>query len=127
MGEKIKKGVRLLDSKGFVSYRQQLYLRNISEKIESKPITRKICYILDMKSKKARRRMLKYAPDYMVDYDSLSYWNGDVPREVIVALGKDIIDVSKYLGEKGSISSLYSFKAQNKNYDIKTCIKCLKK
>lgn len=110
-----------------ISYKEKLYLYSIKKEIESKPITRKVCYILDLKIKKARRRMLKYAPDYMVDYDSLSYWNGDVPREVVAALGKDIIEISKYVGNKGSISSLYSVKAQNKNYDVKTCIKCLEK
>lgn len=110
-----------------VSYKENIYLDSIRKEIESKPVTRKICYILNIKNKKARRRMRKYAPDYMVDYDSLSYWNGEVPKEVVTALGKDIIQVSKYLGDKGSISSLFAMRIKNKEYGIDTCIKYLKK
>lgn len=90
-----------------------IYLNHIKENIENKPVTRKICYILDIKCKSARRRMKKYAFEYMADYDSLSYWNGDVPKEVVHALGSGIIEISKYLGEGGSLTKLYKVKTNN--------------
>jgi len=110
-----------------ISLKEHVQLHAIEKEIEFKPITRKISEILGLKTKSARRRMRKYAPDHMVDYDSLSYWNGDIPKEVVKAIGQDVIALSHYIGNSGSISALHKIKVCNKDFSTQQCISAVDK
>lgn len=71
------------------------YLIDIERRSLYQPVSRDVALALNIPLKKCRKLMRKYAPGYIVDYENLHYWAGEVPDHIVDIFGDKIITISR--------------------------------
>lgn len=84
------------------------YIIHFEKRSQYKQVSRDVAMILDMPLKKCRKIMQRNAPGYILDYDNLQYWNGEVPTCILEAFGDIIITVSVLAGSGHTLKQIYT-------------------
>lgn len=78
----------------------------IEKRVLYKSVSRDVALALGIPVKKCRKLMRKNAPGYILDYDNLNYWAGEVPQHIVDTFGEDIVEISRLVSEGASLSEL---------------------